>query len=58
MEYQSLIQAVPRQWKEIITNDNSSIHFLKFIESTLRINNLTKRLEDIPTKDIYWELIN
>jgi hypothetical protein len=58
LEYESLIHAIPKKWKETIINDNRSVHFKCFIDFTFKINNINKKLVDIKTKEIYWELIN
>jgi hypothetical protein len=56
-EYESLNQAIPQKWKEIIEDDKHSKNMIINKEYKIKINNIYKQLAEIETKDIYWELL-
>jgi len=56
MEYNSLISAIPRTWKQMITNNK--IVITNEIELKVKIKKVEKCINTITCKEIYWELIS
>jgi hypothetical protein len=57
LEYQSLITAIPKAWKKPIKGDNQGIHFIINRETRVYIDKVQKKLEEVDTKDMYWQVL-
>jgi hypothetical protein len=57
LEYESLMHSLPKTWKQQIENDTGSKNMIMYKECKIKINSIFKKLPEISTKDIYWELI-
>jgi hypothetical protein len=58
LEYESLKAAIPSKWKDVLTNDNRTIYYTVFKECKIKINGVNKKIEELETKEIYWEYIH
>jgi hypothetical protein len=57
LEYESLVHAIPRKWKDVIRNDQGNKNMIISRENKININNSKKSLIEITTKEVYWELL-
>jgi hypothetical protein len=57
MQYNSLISAIPKDWIRMIKNDNNINNYVVFKECKVNINEFRKNLEEIATRDIYYEIL-
>ena len=57
LQYQGLIDAIPKVWKKMVVADNQSIHFIVRKKCELMIDGIWKDLEETNTRDVYWVVI-
>jgi hypothetical protein len=58
LQYESAISAIPKQWKKLVKEGGlRNNDYLVFAECKVKINDMTRQLNDIKTKDIYWHLL-
>jgi hypothetical protein len=57
MQYNSLISAIPKDWKKMITNDNNINNYVVFKECKVNIKDCRKKVEETTTRDIYHEIL-
>ena len=57
LEYESLISALPKQWKKLLQADLNRNNY-DLVLPELRILNTRKRFEEVDTKTIYWHFID
>jgi hypothetical protein len=57
MVYNSIISAIPAKWKKLIRENNTALNTHVFKEHRIQINETSKKIVEINTKDLYWHLI-
>jgi hypothetical protein len=59
MQYESLQHAIPKKWKHKL-NENAklNLNYYVFKDCTLTIDNMTRKLIELSTKQIYWHLVS
>ena len=58
MTLNSIISAIPTKWKKLINSDNNIRNYKVFLDCKVDINEQSRKLIEITTKDVYDELIN
>jgi hypothetical protein len=58
MTLNSIISAIPTKWKKLINSDNNIKNYKVFLDCKVDINEQSRKLIEITTKDVYDELIN
>ena len=56
--YNGLITAIPSKWKKMLQEDANVLNYYVFVDHTININNVNRKLIEINTKDLYWHFIN
>ena len=57
-EYESLIHAIPKEWKKIVIEDNISTNITIHLKCKIKMDKEEKDITEIATKDLYWHLVN
>jgi hypothetical protein len=57
MYLNSLISAIPKQWKKLIEEDNNSKNYFRLLKCQVMINSKFRRIEELKCKDLYWHAI-
>jgi hypothetical protein len=58
MRYNSVIWAIPRDWKNLIKNDMNATNYHVFADYNVIIQEKEKKLIEITSKEAYWHLLN
>jgi hypothetical protein len=58
MTLNSIISAIPTKWKKLINSDNNIMNYKVFLDCKVDINEQSRKLIEVTTKDLYNELIN
>jgi hypothetical protein len=57
MTYNSIMAAIPTKWKKYLYQDNNCLNYYVFTEHRIRTGNSNKKIEEVVTKDLYWDLV-
>ena len=52
LQYESLKNAIPKEWKKTLNGDNQCVNFTLGKDTTIYIDKTYKKLVEISTKDI------
>jgi hypothetical protein len=58
MSYNSIISAIPQDWKRIINHDTNILNYRSLERYSVTINETRKKVIEYNTKDLYWHYIN
>jgi hypothetical protein len=58
LRYESLISAIPKEWKKLLNdNRNLNMNYLVFRDTNIIIDNRTRQITDINTRELYWHIL-
>jgi hypothetical protein len=58
MAHNSLITSIPRKWKNLIKTDNNVLNYYVFLNCKIMVNEVSRNIEEVATRDLYLEYVN
>ena len=58
LDFESLLHAIPKEWKDIITNDNISANLQPVRRCNVYYNNERKEIGTTNTREVQWHFID
>ena len=58
MSYNSIVSAIPSNWKKEIENDPNIANYYVFNDYKIQLNETSKKIIEFSTKDLYWHILS